>query len=118
MYYWAVVSPSRPMRAQGCQVCDEAALASCAGTHAAATARLRRFGRKRSSIRRDASRSKSFSPQSGQISSSKSTIVAFLFRTEVVSVTFCLRSRLLPQLGHVRIAIAYPSTAFFEEIKM
>ena len=82
---------------------DEAASASCAGLHAAAIARLGRFGRKGFSLRRDASRSKSFSPQSGQTSSPKPAIVALLFWTMAVSVTVCLRSRLLP-LNTLRFA--------------
>ena len=87
-------------------------------SYAAATDRRRRFGRACSSIRREASRSNSFSPQSGQSSSSRSGTRTLFPRMDAVTVTVCLRIRPLPHVGQWRIVIDYPSTALFEEIRM
>lgn len=87
-------------------------------SYGVAADRLRRFGRNRSSMRREASKSNSFSPQSEQISSWRFGTSAVLRRTVAFTVTISRRIRRLLHVGHRRIAIRYPSTALFEEIKM
>jgi hypothetical protein len=87
-------------------------------SHATAAERFRRRGRNCSSMRRDASRSNNFSPHSGQTSSSRSRTSAVLPRTVALTVTICRRTRRLPHVGHLRIPMTYPSTAFFEEIRI
>lgn len=77
-------------------------------SYAVAADRLRRFGRNRSSMRREASRSNSFSPQSEQTSSWRFGTSAVLRRTVALTVTVFRRIRRLPHVGHRRIAISYP----------
>jgi hypothetical protein len=80
--------------------------------------RRRRRERTASSNRRDASESNSLSPQWGHTSNSTSLTSTVRPRTLAVTVTFLRRIPTRPQVGHRRIAMLQPSTAFLDETRM